>query len=444
VKILISHQNLAVVGTPRGVQRVATQLAYALQERDDVDLHIALDFQAADGLLHCLALPYAAFYSEQSSGAIGSAIHWIAHMVVALADNFPFIVNLGRMLDKKGSLKKLYRKYRIISGRMIGDWKLLEQRYPSAVWHDVDHYDILFSLEFMENLWNQSWCLARNIKKICFIHDLIFARMNQSKDNKIYNNLHILESVISRSDALICNSKSTEDDLQTVFSKFNINTSVALLSHMRADANHLKFKSMQKKCTTIIAKAGYFTIFMLGDMDRRKNLTTAMEALPLLAMLLGGRKVSLAVVGNTKNLESVKTVLAGVRQTAEVMFYGYVSDDDLPQFYLNADVFLYPSLWEGFGMPILEAYAYGLPVVVSGVAGMPEVAGDLGTYVDPCDPEDIARGLFAVAAMSPAEREAFSTKAKARAAEFSWERTAASVCEAMMRLVKDKSMREIC
>ena len=79
---------------------------------------------------------------------------------------------------------------------------------------------------------------------------------------------------------------------------------------------------------------------------------------------------------------------AGVE--SRVRFLPYISDDDLKALYQGAAVFAFPSLWEGFGLPVLEAYAMGCPVLVSAATALPEVAGAGAVYADPLDVEDLA------------------------------------------------------
>ena len=102
---------------------------------------------------------------------------------------------------------------------------------------------------------------------------------------------------------------------------------------------------------------------------------------------------------------------------------GYVSDSDLPALYAGATLFVYPSLYEGFGLPILEAMACGTPVITSSTSSMPEVAGEAATLCDPTDPEELANAIHTLIRNKPL-REYMITKGIARAAEFSWEKTA--------------------
>lgn len=106
-----------------------------------------------------------------------------------------------------------------------------------------------------------------------------------------------------------------------------------------------------------------------------------------------------------------------------VIFTGYVGDDQLPFLYRAAEALVFPSLFEGFGLPLLEAMACGTPVVTSNVSSMPEVVGDAGLLVDPTSEADIARGIEEALADAATGAE-LARKGLARARAFTWERTA--------------------
>jgi glycosyltransferase involved in cell wall biosynthesis len=109
---------------------------------------------------------------------------------------------------------------------------------------------------------------------------------------------------------------------------------------------------------------------------------------------------------------------------------GRVSDPVLGELYRRCAVFCYPSLYEGFGLPVLEAMAAGAAVLTSNVSSLPEVGGDAVAYADPCSPRSIADALGALL-VSPERRAALGAEARERAATFTWERTARQTLRAL-------------
>jgi glycosyltransferase involved in cell wall biosynthesis len=112
-----------------------------------------------------------------------------------------------------------------------------------------------------------------------------------------------------------------------------------------------------------------------------------------------------------------------IKSSENIIFTGYVPDPDLPFLYACSSVFVYASLYEGFGLPVLEAMAAGTPVVASKNTSLPEVAGDSAIFVDPYDEESIASGIRQIIENSNKRKELI-IKGKKRALNFSWEKTA--------------------
>jgi len=117
----------------------------------------------------------------------------------------------------------------------------------------------------------------------------------------------------------------------------------------------------------------------------------------------------------------------------DILFTGFVASEDLPLFYQAADIFVFPSLYEGFGLPILEAMACGTPVACSNVSSMPEVAGDAGVLFDPADEASIASALWSIIT-SPELHARLAGCGLARSRLFSWSRTAAQTLDAIRSL----------
>jgi glycosyltransferase involved in cell wall biosynthesis len=119
--------------------------------------------------------------------------------------------------------------------------------------------------------------------------------------------------------------------------------------------------------------------------------------------------------------------------TRLVHFTGIVLEEKLPSLYRGAEALIFPSLYEGFGLPILEAMACGTPVVTANITAMPEVAGNAALLVDPTSVEQIASAMARIASDSSLRQE-LRENGSARAAQFPWERTISGVHEVLRKI----------
>lgn len=159
-------------------------------------------------------------------------------------------------------------------------------------------------------------------------------------------------------------------------------------------------------------------LLAVGLLQPRKNLPRLLEAFARVAA--GEPGLTLAVVGRVGwGAEAVQERIARPDLAGRVKLLGAAPDDVLPLLYGGALALCYPSLYEGFGLPPLEAMACGTPVVVAGTTSLPEVVGDAGVRVDPCDVASIAEGIRRVVE-DEALREELSRRGLQRAAAFSW------------------------
>jgi glycosyltransferase involved in cell wall biosynthesis len=157
-------------------------------------------------------------------------------------------------------------------------------------------------------------------------------------------------------------------------------------------------------------------ILAIGTLQPRKNLLRLLAAVRRVA---AERPVHLRVVGPDGYQASViRDALAGARDVA-VDVVGFVSDEDLPTEYAAADMLVYPSLYEGFGLPVVEAMAMGLPVVTSTRGALPEVAGDAALIVDPLDEAAIAAAIARLTDDDELRRELVA-RGRERAKRYSW------------------------
>jgi glycosyltransferase involved in cell wall biosynthesis len=160
-------------------------------------------------------------------------------------------------------------------------------------------------------------------------------------------------------------------------------------------------------------------IFTVGVIQTRKNTLNALKALRHLP-----ERYRLVIAGgNGHGSETIHDFIRTEGLGSRVVLLGYAPAEQLPVLYDAASVFLFPSFEEGFGLPVLEALAHGLPVVASRTSSLPEVGGDAALYADPHDPKDIAEKL-SCAVEDKAQRGLMIERGLSRARRFTWRRTA--------------------
>ncbi|MEQ1730562.1 MAG: glycosyltransferase family 1 protein, partial [Vicinamibacterales bacterium] len=165
-------------------------------------------------------------------------------------------------------------------------------------------------------------------------------------------------------------------------------------------------------------------ILYVGTIEPRKNLPTLIEAFAR-RRVAGELPHQLVCAGPYGWLsDDIDAQIDRLRVRDAVRFTGYVPFEDLPAIYNLAEMFVFPSVYEGFGLPVIEAMACGTPVVTGSVAALNEVAGDAAERVDPLEVESLSDALVRLAS-SRERREELSQRGLARARTFSWERAAA-------------------
>ncbi|MGE5833135.1 MAG: glycosyltransferase family 4 protein [Acidobacteriota bacterium] len=178
-------------------------------------------------------------------------------------------------------------------------------------------------------------------------------------------------------------------------------------------------------------------LLMLDSRHAHKNITRAVDAF---ARVIEERQIadlSLVLVGGTDGRGSppaARVRVPPVRQ--RILRIGHVTDAALASLYRSATAFVYPSVYEGFGLPALEAMQCGTPVITSNISSLPEVVGGAALLVDPYDVDAIGAAMLTLA-RDPALRASLRAKGLARAAMFSWERTAACTIAAYRAALED-------
>ena len=257
------------------------------------------------------------------------------------------------------------------------------------------------------------------------VHDLIFERYPEHHTRR---NSWFLRLAMPRfcraATAIIAVSRHTARDLQELYQI------PAAKLHVIHEGIEPRFQpAPPAECLRV--KAVYSPerpyLLMVGTLEPRKNHVTALRALARLKAQgwPGGQQYRLVIVGGEGWLfSSVRSEVARLGLEADVHFAGYVPGADLPPLYSGAAALLLPSLYEGFGFPVLEAMACGAPVICSNVSSLPEVAGDAALFHTPLDDEELAAQMQRLLA-DPELSAGLRQRGLAWAPRFRWETTAA-------------------
>jgi glycosyltransferase involved in cell wall biosynthesis len=178
---------------------------------------------------------------------------------------------------------------------------------------------------------------------------------------------------------------------------------------------------LQERVKSIIKSDRPYLLFV-GNTYPHKNVHMLAQAF---GTILNDIPHSLVIVGTPdRGEELLKRALTDLDDPSRLIRLSYQSEEDLATLYAAADLFVFPSLYEGFGLPVLESMMAGTPVLTTRCASIPEVAGDCARYFEETKHEALAKAIREMLAMTPEERDNWIKRAKARAEQFTWQRTA--------------------
>lgn len=205
---------------------------------------------------------------------------------------------------------------------------------------------------------------------------------------------------------------------QRILDRFNIRSEKVIVIPCGVD--HTRFRTYSdEEIAKIKEKYDLPQTYLLavGSLNPRKNLSTLFKAWEKIYDV--SNAVQLVVVGTTG--KAFRSLLLD-NFPAQVRFLGFIQDYDLPLLYAGASCFIFPSSYEGFGLPVLEAMAVGVPVIASNATSIPEVIGDAGIQFNPMDVEKLASGIMQILNDDKLRREMIQSGLH-RAKLFSWEKT---------------------
>jgi glycosyltransferase involved in cell wall biosynthesis len=349
-------------------------------------------------------------------GGIGRyAIHLVEALLALAAQRCPdleLVIFTAPQMDRavlEGSRVRLCERFRRIKSTLLRSSILL----PAGVW--CEHIDVFHGLD-------QSGIplFSKAGKSVVTIHDVIPLVLPWAFPLR---HRWVLSTALARirkqAEMVIVPSTAAADDVVRYLQVERERISVI---PMGCDA---RFQPVAEPARAAAMQRRYDLprryILFVGTLEPRKNVKTLLQAFAMLLAETPQDDLALVIAGGNgwgreDYLAAVETL--GLRD--RVRFTGFVEDDLLPELYRGALLFVYPSLYEGFGLPVLEAMACGTPVITSNRASLPEVAGDAALLVDPTRPEALAAAMTSI--ISNGElRQGLRAKGLARARAFTWD-----------------------
>lgn len=265
------------------------------------------------------------------------------------------------------------------------------------------------------------WGPRYRARRIVTIHDA-FAYVYPETHNRLdtWRYRWMLPSTAARADAVLTDSRHSRRDLVQ-----HVGVAARKL-HVAGCGLDRRFQPIVDKTVqqAVIDRYNIPTPYLLyvGGITARKNIARLFEAYarvrerhPQITLVIGGKR--------QWQTRAIDAAFERLQLADQVHFTGYVADADLPTLYSAATAFVFPSLYEGFGLPPLEAMACGTPVITANVSSLPEVVGDAALLVDPYDVQSLADAIERVI-QDDALRRMLRQRGLERAAQFSWAQVA--------------------
>lgn len=266
----------------------------------------------------------------------------------------------------------------------------------------------------------------RGPRLVATVHDL-FSLVSEefAEDRFRQKKISRYRDIAKRADRIICDSQSTRQDFIRFFPEAEPKTCVI---HMGVDEQF--FPRPEEEVERVKRKYGVQSDYILyvGELSRRKNILRMFEAFRHARDQLGENVQFVAAGKLTYGKEEILKYIRDNRCDAQILLPGYIPEEDLPALYSGARLFLFATLYEGFGLPILEALGCGTPVVTSDVSAMPEIGGGLVSEVDPYSENQISSAIGNILGertprMSPHDKQLEYVRS------FTWEKTVRKTLE---------------
>jgi glycosyltransferase involved in cell wall biosynthesis len=270
-----------------------------------------------------------------------------------------------------------------------------------------------------------------SLKRFLTVYDLIPILHSQYCGAGVEEGARKILDSVGPEDGFICISHATRDDLCNY--KSEIDASRVFVTHLAASEFFYRC-SDQESVSLVREKYGipdapYF--LSLSTLEPRKNIDHSIRCFARLIEEQGLKDLYLVLTGMKGwKYEEIFETLSGCKSAKDrIILTGYVADEDLAALYSSALAFVYPSFYEGFGLPPLEAMQCGTPVITSNTSSLPEVVGEAGIMLDPTDVDGLCHSMLSIYE-SRTLREDMSRKSLERAKRFNWQKCVRETIEA--------------
>jgi glycosyltransferase involved in cell wall biosynthesis len=355
-----------------------------------------------------------------------------------------YVKELTKRLDINKDIQLTYWFNQLVKNKQLELGLNIEEientRYPYKVIRRLGHPKFLHHLPVdikgKPDIFHAGNFITYNTlkaKNIVTIHDLAFLKYPDVTDDITFkHHTTWLPDSINRADHIIAVSKQTKED---IIGFYKVPDEKITVTYLSADSS-LQRASMEEIEAT---KARYNLpnqyLLYVGTLEPRKNIPYMLEAYSI-----AKRKYQiphkLVIVGKKGwKYESIFQTIEKNKLENDIIFTGYVKDEDLPAIYSGASVFLFPSIYEGFGLPVLEAMKCGVPVITTNVSSLPEVAGDAGILIPLDDVGYFADQIFELVNDDDKWKH-YSQLSLTRAGQFSWDRTAQETIDVYKKVLK--------
>lgn len=263
-------------------------------------------------------------------------------------------------------------------------------------------------------------------KIVVTVHDMVYKRYPETVNNRTQIMLDLgLKKSLKRADVIVTDSEFSKSEIQTFFPDVAEKIQVV---YCGVDAT--RFHPIEDPASVQAVREKYALdrpyFFYLGNVEPRKNLSRLIEGYAQFADKYDDAPYLVLAGGKGWKDAGIYERVSTLHLEDQVKFTGYMPEADLCPLQCGAIAFVFPSIYEGFGLPPLEAMACGVPVLTSTAASLPEVVGDDAILVDPYHPEAIADGLSRLYEDADL-RAKLSAAGLARAKIFTWEKSAAKL-----------------